>query len=171
MPICLSKWITIGSDNGWHFLSRCWNIVNWTIGNKLQWNLNRNSCIFIQENALKMSSEKWRLSLPPSFLCICIDASVGFTGLGIYVCLMAKYTYVSMYTLIARSMMGPIWGRQDPGGPHVGPMNMAIWAILTIGQKLGRVSDVRNQRYVPPIMTRVLHGRIVLISRRRQCLR
>ena len=19
--------------------------------------------------------------------------------------------------------MGPIWGRQDPGGPHVGPMN------------------------------------------------
>ena len=23
--------------------------------------------------------------------------------------------------------MGPIWGRQDPGGPHVGPMNNAIW--------------------------------------------
>ena len=23
--------------------------------------------------------------------------------------------------------MGPIWGRQDPGGPHVGPMNLAIW--------------------------------------------
>ena len=22
---------------------------------------------------------------------------------------------------------GPIWGRQDPGGPHVGPMNFAIW--------------------------------------------
>ena len=26
--------------------------------------------------------------------------------------------------------MGPIWGRQDPGGPHVGPMNLAIWVIL-----------------------------------------
>ena len=25
--------------------------------------------------------------------------------------------------------MGPIWGRQDPGGPHVGPMNFAIWDI------------------------------------------
>ena len=24
--------------------------------------------------------------------------------------------------------MGPIWGRQDPGGPHVGPLNLAIWA-------------------------------------------
>ena len=24
--------------------------------------------------------------------------------------------------------MGPIWGRQDTGGLHVGPMNFAIWA-------------------------------------------
>ena len=23
--------------------------------------------------------------------------------------------------------MGPIWGRQDPRGPHVGPMNFVIW--------------------------------------------
>ena len=23
--------------------------------------------------------------------------------------------------------MGPIWGRQDPDGTHVGPMNFAIW--------------------------------------------
>ena len=23
--------------------------------------------------------------------------------------------------------MGPIWGQQDPGGPHVVPMNVAIW--------------------------------------------
>ena len=23
--------------------------------------------------------------------------------------------------------LGPIWVRQDPGGPHVGPMNFAIW--------------------------------------------
>ena len=23
--------------------------------------------------------------------------------------------------------LGPNWGRQDPGGPHVGPMNFAIW--------------------------------------------
>ena len=25
--------------------------------------------------------------------------------------------------------MGPIWGRQDPGGPHVGPMYFAIWVL------------------------------------------
>ena len=23
--------------------------------------------------------------------------------------------------------MGPIWGRQDPGGLHVGPMNLACY--------------------------------------------
>ena len=26
--------------------------------------------------------------------------------------------------------MGPIWGRQDPGGSHVGPINFAIWVSL-----------------------------------------
>ena len=25
--------------------------------------------------------------------------------------------------------MGPNWGRQDPGEPHVGPMDFAIWDI------------------------------------------
>ena len=25
--------------------------------------------------------------------------------------------------------MGPIWGRQDPGGPLVGPINFAIWVF------------------------------------------
>ena len=23
--------------------------------------------------------------------------------------------------------MGPTWGRQDPGVPYVGPMNISIW--------------------------------------------
>ena len=26
--------------------------------------------------------------------------------------------------------MGPIWCRQDPDGPHVGPMNFAIWECI-----------------------------------------
>ena len=27
--------------------------------------------------------------------------------------------------------MGSSWGRQDPGGPHVGPMNFATWDAPT----------------------------------------
>ena len=32
--------------------------------------------------------------------------------------------------------MGPIWGQHDPGGPHVGPMNFAIWGDVNkfVGQ-------------------------------------
>ena len=30
--------------------------------------------------------------------------------------------------------MGPIWGRQDPGGPHVGPMSFAIWVHIYLYQ-------------------------------------
>ena len=36
-----------------HYLKQCWIIVNWTLRNKLQWNFNRNSNIFIQENAFE----------------------------------------------------------------------------------------------------------------------
>ena len=56
--ICVGNLTIIGSDNGLspgtapsHYLNQWWNIVNWTLRNKLQWNLNRNSNIFIQENA------------------------------------------------------------------------------------------------------------------------
>ena len=55
-----ANWVNIGSDKGlvaWsapsHYLNQCWNIVNWTLKNKLQWNFNRNSCLFIQENAFE----------------------------------------------------------------------------------------------------------------------
>ena len=35
------------------YLNQWWNIVNWTFRNKLRWNLNRNSFIFIQENVFQ----------------------------------------------------------------------------------------------------------------------
>ena len=48
--ICVSKLTIIGSDDG---LSpdKCWNIVDGSRRNALQWNLNRSSYIFIQYNA------------------------------------------------------------------------------------------------------------------------
>ena len=35
---------------------------------------------------------------------------------------------------------GPIWGRQDPGGPNVGPMNFVIWGRIGI-----QTYDISNQ--------------------------
>ena len=43
-----------------HYLNQCWIVVNWTLRNKFQWNLNQNSNIFIQENVFEMSSAKRR---------------------------------------------------------------------------------------------------------------
>ena len=40
--------------------------------------------------------------------------------------------------------MGPIWGRQDPGGPHVGPMNFAIWRNVVTMTVLSSLWTVRG---------------------------
>ena len=40
-------------DGASHYLNQCWDIVNWTLRNKLQWNFNRYSDIFSQENAFE----------------------------------------------------------------------------------------------------------------------
>ena len=36
-----------------HYLKQCWNIVDWTLRNKLQWYFNWNSYIFIEKNAFE----------------------------------------------------------------------------------------------------------------------
>ena len=58
--ICVGNLTIIGSDNGFSpgqhqviNLNQCWNIVNWILRNKLQWNFNWNSEIFIQENVFE----------------------------------------------------------------------------------------------------------------------
>ena len=53
--ICVSKLDTSDSNNGLspgrNYLHKCWNNINWTHRNKIQRNVDRNSYIFIQENA------------------------------------------------------------------------------------------------------------------------
>ena len=43
-------------------------------------------------------------------------------------CLLVFFWY-NPESKVHEANMGPIWGRQDPGGPHVGPMNFAIWEV------------------------------------------
>ena len=52
-----------------------------------------------------------------------------------------------MGSLIAMFMganMGSIWGQQDPGGPHVDPMNLAIWEVFYMSDlwKLSWIQEV-----------------------------
>ena len=48
---------------------------------------------------------------------------------------------------------GPIWGRQDPGGPHVGPMNFVIWvipstAVICVSKRGCRWQDVDHKIHI-----------------------
>ena len=81
-----AKRAIIGSDNGLApgrrqaiILNQCWHIVNWTLRNKLQWNLNQNSYIFIHKNAIENVVYKMVaiLSLPH---CVIKDKNATFQG-------------------------------------------------------------------------------------------
>ena len=57
--------------------------------------------------------------------------------LGIAVLCSVVVVFPVLWTFIPDSKvsganMGPIWGQQDPGGPHVGPRNFAIWDVIHI---------------------------------------
>ena len=49
-----------------HYLNQCWLVVNWTLRNKLRWNLNQNTKLFVpqneSENIVEMASilSTWR---------------------------------------------------------------------------------------------------------------
>ena len=47
---CFRQWLVAWLAPS-HYLNQCWDVANWTLRNKLWWNLSRNSNIFIQENA------------------------------------------------------------------------------------------------------------------------
>ena len=57
------KWLVAWSAPS-HYLNQCWDIVNWILRNKLQWNINRNSNIFIQENESECVFCKIAFTLP-----------------------------------------------------------------------------------------------------------
>ena len=46
--------------------------------------------------------------------------------------------------------MGPIWGRQDPGGSHVGSMNFAIWGCIRppISKQIYYIHSKQHEKYI-----------------------
>ena len=50
--------------------------------------------------------------------------------------------------------MGPIWGRKDPGGPHVDPMNLAIWDITPSDR---HYPHTETYRWIPSLELANIH--------------
>ena len=44
--------------------------------------------------------------------------------------------YICPDSKVHEANMGPIWGRQDPGRPHIGPMKFAIWVCTYLWDKM-----------------------------------
>ena len=69
-----------------------------------------------------------------------------------------KFVSVLPDSKVHGANMGPTWVRQDPGGPHVGLMNLAIWAS-TIYIPPHKTSSAQNmfiytcflQYYIKPL--------------------
>ena len=41
-----------------------------------------------------------------------------------------NYVLIRFYVVFRWANTGPIWGRKDPSGPHIGPMNLVIWNMF-----------------------------------------
>ena len=69
---------------------------------------------YVQKLGTKLSNHQW-VKIPPSI----------YWGL---------VMDTDPYSMVYGANMGPPWGRQVPGGPHVGPMNMtiAIWGYALV---------------------------------------
>ena len=67
MHICVSvinhhwfRWWLVARSVPSHYLNQCWFIINWTLGNKFQCNLNENSNFSFKKMHLKILSAKWQ---------------------------------------------------------------------------------------------------------------
>ena len=109
-----------------HYLNWCWSIVDLTLGNIYQRNLNDDKKNSSSGMYLQMSSVSWR---PFCFAFNVLNAAANYTIL--YTCDMRRITQCTVTYYSPRpgdaypdsnvhgANMGPIWGRQDPGGLHV----------------------------------------------------
>ena len=68
-----------------------------------------------------------RATLWTCFLICCVCSHPLVFGASLVVSLPSRSLIARFLGKVPGANMGPIWGRQDPGGPHVGPMNFAIW--------------------------------------------
>ena len=120
-----------------HYTNQCWVLVDWTLRNKLQWNFNQNTKLFVHKNA----SEN----------IVCGMAAILFRGRWVRPSIGHTYTMTAYKShpweqtcewkfnqtteifwkcsQIAR-FTWPIWGLPGSCRPQVGPM-LAPWTLLS----------------------------------------
>ena len=150
MHICVSKLTIIGSDNSSPPHSTK-PLLIWPLGRNFSAILIKIHTISLKKINLNMSSGKWQpfclgLNVLSDLLDHGLMRSKDASSSSSYLKALVKYQgqirgdagwnaseahnlrfYQYPDSKVHGANMGPTWGRQDPGGPHVGPMNFAIW--------------------------------------------
>ena len=150
MHICLSKFIIIDWDNS--LLPVPCQAIIWnnagifsiqTLETKVNEILSKIQTFSLKKMHLKMLSEKWwplwlivECSKIKNMDCTHKRHLISHTQWWEMMCLFWVFWRKLNVpdSKVDGANMGPIWGRQVPGGPHVGPINLAIWGV--IGQLL-----------------------------------
>ena len=77
---------------------------------------------------------------------------IGFSWMWLFsysdICFRMMVTCMYLDSTVHGANMGPIWDRQDPGGSHVGPMNLAIWVSPTRPAIFSTTSVVTFESFV-----------------------
>ena len=133
--ICVSKQSVIASDNGLspgrrqsHYRNQCWNTVNSNLRNTFQWNLERNSNIFIQENVFEsVVCEMASILSRPQ----CVKAMVSNRGQNVTMPQWVKVTLQARHSghAYVRQMYSQI--PQDVGNDHKG-LPMVTYNIICL---------------------------------------
>ena len=77
----------------------------------------------------------------------------GLIVLPAYVQKMINYQFVwYMFpdSKVHEAYVGPTWGRQEPGGHHIGPMNLAIRVWLELSRHFGNPPETSSGRHTDP---------------------
>ena len=120
-----------------HYLNQCSIIVNYMLGNKLQWNVNQTTKVFIYENAAKTSSAKWRPSCPCVFVCVCVWVCVWVCecvrGVCVCVCVCVCVTSDPVWEPLSRTVVhvsGELWKDLERKLPPFGASTVCYNQIM-----------------------------------------
>ena len=137
--VVVIHWLIFPYPSGllhWH----CGNLTIAPVPGKQPWWIWINtSCEFIMNDCITTTKES--TTKPCAYFLgytVCVDKTFDMTNKSLHIGAadgLATWTIVSSWadplpdSNVHGPNMGPIWGRRDPGGPHVGPMNIANWAV------------------------------------------
>ena len=98
------------------------------------------------------SSHQWRPLDPINSPCVIICHSTACSPFGLFNSMVAYWnSCIKIYphSKVHGANMVPIGGRQDPGGPHAGPMNLVIWVGIITGGSIFSTELTIDAQYTP----------------------